>query len=176
MTTTALKLRYYGDPCLRRKAAPVKQVGPAERMLIREMTAAMYTFDGSGLAAPQVGLDLRIFVADEGEGPYAVIDPEILAKGDEETVMEEGCLSLPKIRINVKRPEVVRIRYLTETNRFVEKEISGIRAKIFQHEMDHLDGRMIIDHATRAEREKYRDQLARLEALSRKNKLPGKKA
>ncbi|MEI6437452.1 MAG: peptide deformylase [Candidatus Omnitrophota bacterium] len=163
---TALKLRYYGDPVLRKTARPVKSVGAAERLIIHEMIRAMYDFDGSGLAAPQVGIDEQIFVADAGEGPYAIINPEVLRIIGKETVLEEGCLSLPGIRINVKRPETIAVRYLDETGRVIERELSGLMAKIFQHEGDHLFGRMIIDYATDADREKFKVQIAKLEALS----------
>ncbi len=164
---TALKLRFYGDPCLRKKASKVASVGPAERILIRELMRAMYEFEGSGLAASQVGINEQIFVADAGEGPFAVINPEFLKKSSDETVMEEGCLSLPGIRINVKRPSSVRIRYLDEDGRKVERDLSGLLAKIFQHESDHLFGRMVIDYASKDEREKFQEKLARLEEISR---------
>jgi peptide deformylase len=165
---TKLKLRYYGDPCLRKPAQRVKAVGPAERMIIHEMVQAMYTFDGSGLAAPQVGIDQEIFVADVGEGPFVVINPEFLHKSSQETVLDEGCLSLPKIRVNVSRPEVVRVRYLDETGRTVERDLSGLMAKVFQHESDHLHGRMVIDYATKEEKAKYKEELAYLESLYKK--------
>jgi peptide deformylase len=151
---------------LRKKARAVKSVGPAERLIIREMIRAMYDFDGSGLAAPQVGIDEQIFVADAGEGPYAVINPEIISASGRETVLEEGCLSLPGIRISMKRPETLQVRYMDESGRTVERELSGLMAKIYQHEGDHLFGRMIIDYATPAEREKFKIPLAKLEALS----------
>lgn len=171
---TALKLRYYGDPVLRKPARFVKGVGPAERMIIREMYKAMYAFDGAGLAAPQVGIDEQIFVVDEGQGPFAVLNPEILSASGKETVMEEGCLSLPAIRIHVKRPEVIRVRYLDENGKTIERELSGTLAKVFQHEIDHLNGRMIVDFATDGEREKYKVQLDKLEALSRRSSSAGR--
>ncbi|MBF0595436.1 MAG: peptide deformylase [Candidatus Omnitrophica bacterium] len=163
---TALKLRYYGDPVLRKHARPLKSVGPAERLIVREMIRAMYDFEGSGLAAPQVGIDEQIFVADAGDGPFVIINPEILEVLGKETVLEEGCLSLPGIRIGIKRPESIRVKYLDETGRVYERVLTGLMAKIFQHEGDHLFGRMIIDYATPADREKFKVQLAKLEALS----------
>ena len=163
---TALKLRYYGDPVLRKFARPVKSVGPAERLIIKEMIRAMYDFDGAGLAAPQVGIDEQIFVADAGDGPFVIINPEVLEITGKETFFEEGCLSLPGIRINVKRPEMIQVRYMDETGRVFERGLAGLMAKIFQHEGDHLFGRMIIDYASPEEREKFKVQLAKLEALS----------
>jgi len=165
---TALKLRYFGDPVLRKPAKPLRGVGPVERLIVKEMIRAMYDFDGLGLAATQVGMDEQIFVADDGDGPFAVINPEILWASPRKTPLEEGCLSFPGIRISVHRPERVRVRYWDETGRTVERELSGTLAKVFQHETDHLFGRMIIDHATPEEKEKYKVQLAKLEALSKR--------
>jgi peptide deformylase len=155
---TRLKLRTYGDPCLRKPASKVLVVGPAERMLIKEMIPAMYAFDGTGLAANQVGIDMNIFVADIGEGPFAVINPEIVRSSKEETVLEEGCLSFPDIHIKIKRPRDIRVRYMTERNDVVEADLSGIPSKVFQHEIDHLQGRLIIDHASKEQKAKIKDK------------------
>jgi peptide deformylase len=165
---TALKLRFYGEPVLRKVAKPVKEVGPAERFLVQEMIRAMYEFEGSGLAATQIGIEQQIFVADAGDGPFAIINPEIIKKSSKETEVEEGCLSLPKIRIMIKRPAEVRVRYFDEHGRKVEKALTELMARIFQHESDHLNGRMIIDYASRAERLKFKEQLAALERLCKK--------
>ena len=168
--TTKLRLRIYGDPCLRKPTRPVLAVGPAERLLIKEMIPAMYAFDGTGLAANQVGIDARIFVADIGEGPFAVINPEILQASAKQTVLEEGCLSFPGIHIKVKRPEAIRVKYLSVRNETIEADLSGIPSKVFQHEIDHLNGRTIMDHASRAEKIKFKEKLGMLEASQRKNK------
>ncbi|NTV29279.1 MAG: peptide deformylase [Candidatus Omnitrophica bacterium] len=165
---TALKLRFYGDPVLRKVAKPVQSVGPAERFLIQEMIRAMYDFDGSGLAATQIGVDQQIFVADAGDGPFAVINPVILKKSSKETEMEEGCLSLPKIRVKISRPAEVRVSYFDEHGRKIEKTLADLMARIFQHESDHLCGRMIVDYASKADLVPYKAQLTKLEALSRK--------
>jgi peptide deformylase len=155
---------------LRKPARSVVAVGPAERLIIREMIPAMYAFDGTGLAANQVGIDQRIFVADVGEGPFVVINPEILRASAKKTVMEEGCLSFPGVHIRIERPEAVHVRYLTEGNETVEVHLTGVPSKVFQHEIDHLNGRMIIDHATKADRIKFKDRLAAIEALQKKGK------
>ena len=168
--TTKLRLRIYGDPCLRKPARRVFAVGPAERLLIREMIPAMYAFDGTGLAANQVGIEEKIFVADIGEGPFAVINPEILSSSEKQTVMEEGCLSFPGIHIKVKRPDAIRVRYLSERNEIIEADLTGVPAKVFQHETDHLNARMIIDYASRTEKIKFKDKLVALEASHQKNK------
>ncbi len=162
---TALKLKFYGDPFLRQPAKRVKAVSVAERVLIKELIRAMYEFDGAGLAAPQVGIDEQIFVADaqDGQGPFVVINPEFIKISLQKTIMEEGCLSLPGIRIQVERPKMVTVRYFDENGRQIQKELTGLLAKIFQHESDHLFGRMIIDYASKSEREQYKEQLQRLE-------------
>ncbi len=169
--TTRLRLRTYGDPCLRKVARPVLAVGPAERLLVKEMVVAMYAFDGTGLAATQVGILEKLFVADIGEGPFAIFNPEVIRASDKQTFMEEGCLSFPGIRINVKRPDKIRVRYLSERNETLEVDLSGMPAKVFQHEIDHLNGRMIIDHASRVEKMKLKDKLIRLESLQKKIRL-----
>ncbi|MBF0330996.1 MAG: peptide deformylase [Candidatus Omnitrophica bacterium] len=153
---------------MRKPARKVLAVGPAEKMLIKEMIRAMYAFDGSGLAAVQVGIEEKIFVADAGEGPFVVINPEIIKFSLKQTVLEEGCLSFPGIHIKVKRPESVRVRYMTERSETVEIDVSGLAAKIYQHETDHLNGRMIIDHASKAEKDRFKVQLAQLENIALK--------
>lgn len=168
--TTRLRLRFFGDLCLRKVARTVPLVGPAERLLIREMIAAMYAFDGTGLAATQVGVMEQIFVADIGEGPFAIVNPQIIHRSDKQTFMEEGCLSFPGIRIKVKRPEKVSVRYLSERNETLEVELVGTPAKVFQHEIDHLNGRMIIDHASRLEKIKFKNKLSQLESLQKKTR------
>lgn len=138
-------------------------------MIVNMMMRAMYEHDGAGLAATQIGIEQQIFVADAGEGPFAVINPEILKKSSDEIIAEEGCLSLPKIRVNVKRPAKISVRYLDENGRKVERSLTDLLARIFQHESDHLFGRMIVDYASNEEKKKYKDQLAHLEKLAKKN-------
>lgn len=130
----------------------------------------MYAFDGTGLAANQVGIDARIFVADIGEGPFAVINPQIIEMSVKETVLEEACLSFPGIHVKVSRPDAIRVKYLNERNETVEAELNGFPAKVFQHEIDHLNGLAIIDHASKVEKARFKDKLAALEALFKKNR------
>ncbi|MBF0121889.1 MAG: peptide deformylase [Candidatus Omnitrophica bacterium] len=165
---TKLKLRLYGDPVLRKVAKTVKSVGLAERLLMKELIAAMYDFDGAGLAATQVGIEEQIFVGDSGEGPFVVINPQILRYSFKRTILEEGCLSFPEIRIRIERAETISVRFQNEFGQVIEREYSGLPAKVFQHEVDHLNGRLIIDYATKTDLEKYKGQLAKLEVLSLK--------
>lgn len=156
-----LKVRYYGEPCLRRESEPVKEVGPAERLVVDAMIKAMYAYKGVGLAAPQVGINQQFFVADTGLGPFAVFNPKILRRSGNE-VMEEGCLCLPGITLNVKRSREIKVRYLDENNQVVEKELFGLMARVFMHETDHLHGKLIIDYAGWRQRLKLKGQLQRI--------------
>jgi len=157
-----LKLRYYGDPCLRKRSAAVKEVGVGERMLVRAMVDAMHEFKGVGLAAPQVGVNQQIFVADIGAGPIAVINPKIIRRYGA-AYLEEGCLSIPEVIVNVKRPERIIVRYRDEDNEICEREYSDLMARVFLHETDHLHGKLIVDHASLVEKVKLRKQLKSLE-------------
>jgi peptide deformylase len=170
-----LKIRIFGDPCLRKKSEPLKEVGPGERMLISAMLDTMYEHKGVGLAAPQVGINQQIFVVDVGDGPVVVVNPKIIKrKGSSD--LEEGCLSIPGITVNVKRPQKIVVQYLDENSQPVEKEISSMLARVFQHENDHLQGRLIIDYAPLSEKLKMRrilkglGQSAELHELSSQSK------
>ncbi len=146
-----LKVRLYGDPCLTAKSKPVKEVGPAERMLIASMFETMQVQKGIGLAAPQVGINEQIFVVDTGKDVFAVINPKIIrAVGSE--MSEEGCLSIPYLHVDVKRAKEVEVEFLDEENNLVRAKLSGLLAKVFQHENDHLQGKLIIDYLSASER------------------------
>lgn len=162
MNTIILRIRTYGDPCLRKKSKPVKDVGPSERFLITSMVETMRVHKGIGLAAPQVGLNEQIFVVDLGDGPIVVINPQIIKKNGSD-VMEEGCLSIPDVMIKVKRANTIVVQYTDENNRRVERACSGLMAKVIQHETDHLNGKLIIDYANLAEKIKFKKKLHELE-------------
>ena len=165
--TTRLRLRTYGDPCLRKVARPVSVVGPAERLLIREMVAAMYAFDGTGLAASQVGVLEMIFVADIGEGPFAIINPQIIHRSGKQTVMEEGCLSFPEIFAEISRPGTVDVRALDAKGKPISFRCGGLLARAVQHETDHLNGILFIDRMTKKTKEEIRDELNALQAATK---------
>lgn len=144
----------FGDPVLRKKAEPISSDFPNLKEFVSNMFETMYNSDGVGLAAPQVGQAIRIFVIDsttedEEDEPgikRAFINPVILEKSGDEWVMNEGCLSLPEIREDVSRPEIVKIRYFDEDfNEFTE-EFSGFTSRVIQHEYDHLEGVMFVDY------------------------------
>jgi peptide deformylase len=141
-----LKVRKYGDPVLRRKAEPVNEVTPEIHRVLGDMVDTMYDETGIGLAAPQVGISLRLMVvADEdGRGAEALVNPVIVDRGGEVTA-EEGCLSLPGIFAPVSRSDWVRVQAEDVHGQPLTIEARGLRARVFQHELDHLDGVLFID-------------------------------
>ena len=153
-----LKVRTYGDPCLRKKSSLVKGVGTSERMLIAAMLEAMHEHKGVGLAAPQVGINQQIFVADTGDGPVVVVNPKVLKKIGSETT-EEGCLSIPGVAVKVRRAKKIWVRYTDQNNQTVERDFADLMARVFLHETDHLLGRLIIDYASLTQKAKLRKQL-----------------
>ncbi len=167
MDAKELTVRIYGDPCLREKCAPVEHVGPAERMLVESMLKTMYAHQGVGLAAPQVGVSEQIFVTDSGEGPMAFINPKITKKEGAQ-VMEEGCLSIPGVQVNVKRARHITVKYIDENGRARERLFSDLPARVILHETDHLHGKLIVDYAGLAARVKLKKPLRELEELSRR--------
>lgn len=146
------------DPILRQISAPIERVDDDLRRLVEDMFETMYAAPGVGLAAVQVGLPRRLLVLDateEGEErrPLAMINPEILALGEAKRSYEEGCLSIPDVRVEIERPASVRVRFLDLEGRPQELEADGLLATAIQHEIDHLDGRLIIDFLSRLKRD-----------------------
>ena len=153
--TTALShVRKFGDPVLRTKARPVDRFDDALRAEIERMGHLMHDSLGVGLAATQVGTLNRVLVyrvAHEGN-IAALVNPEIEWKGKETETMEEGCLSLPAILVDVERPIHVRVRALDGNGEPIVIEASGLEARVIQHEIDHLDGVLILDRTSRDQR------------------------
>ncbi|HOD12677.1 MAG TPA: peptide deformylase [Candidatus Omnitrophota bacterium] len=167
MITTKLKIRTFGDPCLRQRSACVKKVGPAERMLIEAMLATIGEKETDiGLAAPQIGINKQIFVVDLPDFPHVFVDPKITRTEGKET-MEEGCLSFPGIAFKVTRPRKIWLDYLDEYNNPRHLECEGFYARVVLHETDHLNGKLLVDHATRKEAEEKKDLLGQLENKTR---------
>ena len=150
----------YGDPILRKRAKEIEKDTLDIKSFVRDMFETMYAAHGIGLAAPQIGKSIRVFVVDgttlqdeddaEGEDmtdfKKTFINPLIVGEDGEEWEFEEGCLSIPNIRENVTRQEKVKIRYMDEDWNPKEEEYDGVKARIIQHEYDHLDGKMFIDY------------------------------
>ena len=148
-----LEIKEYGEPVLREKALPVKEVNPEILNLIKDMAETMYTDSGVGLAAPQVGVSKRIILIDgEEDGLIVLINPMIV-KSEGEVVAEEGCLSVPGIYSQVKRSSKVTVKALNENGDPIEITKEGLTARALQHEIDHLDGILFIDRIGRMERQ-----------------------
>jgi len=141
-----LKVRKYGDPALRKSAAPVGEVTPEIRAIIANMTDTMYDEVGIGLAAPQVGISLRLIVIsdEEGRGVQALLNPAIVERGGEVTG-EEGCLSIPGVFAPVTRAAWVKVEARSVDGEPLTLSARGLRARVLQHEIDHLDGVLFID-------------------------------
>ena len=141
-----LSVRRYGDPVLRRRATPVEAVTPQTRRLVNDMIDTMYDEVGIGLAAPQVGVSVRLMVVgdEDGRGVQVLVNPAITAQGGTVTA-EEGCLSLPGIFAQVTRSEWVTLQAQDLEGKPVSITARGLRARVFQHEVDHLDGVLFID-------------------------------
>ena len=154
-----LPILTYPHPTLRQKAEIVKDVGKEIRKLAENMAETMYNAPGVGLAAPQIGQSLQLIVIDptgqKAQGLMVLINPKIVA-GEGEVEEEEGCLSIPGFYFKIKRYAKVRVKgYDPLKEKTVEIEADGLLARIFQHEIDHLEGTLIIDHLGRVKRELY---------------------
>jgi peptide deformylase len=164
-------IRYYGDPVLREKTTTVETVDEDFKAFVERLAEMMYEYDGVGLAAPQIGVSQRVFVMDDGRGKgwKVVINPEIIEKSKETSVSEEGCLSLPEIWEEVERPIKVKVRYTTLERETVEEMLEGYPATIFQHETDHLNGVLFVDHLSVTKRRLLRHQLSELQKKASEN-------
>ena len=153
-----LPIYVYGQPVLRKKAAEIKKDHPGLKETIANMWETLPVSDGVGLAAPQIGQSIRLFIIDstpfaedhpEADGFHKTfINPVILERSGEDAKYNEGCLSLPGIHEDVTRKSRIRIKYQDEDFKTHEKEYDGIIARIIQHEYDHVEGKMFIDHLT----------------------------
>lgn len=141
-----LQLKTYPDPCLRVKTKRVEVFDRDLKELLEAMAVSMYESQGIGLAAPQVGVGVRVFVMDTGEGLSVFVNPEIMEFSPRKTRLIEGCLSLPGISVSVPRPDKIKVRACDENGKMFTKSYDSLAAKAIQHEMDHLNGKLIIDH------------------------------
>lgn len=144
---TTFTIRLFGDPVLRQRAAEVAGVDDSVRKLIRDLTDTMPA-SGLGLAAPQIGITRRVFVWGNGDDTGALANPRLLESSGE-VESDEGCLSLPGLSFPVRRAQWVRVEGLNESDQRVVIEATDLTARIFQHEIDHLDGVLFIDHLPR---------------------------
>ncbi|TIT20094.1 MAG: peptide deformylase [Mesorhizobium sp.] len=163
------------DPVLRQVSRPVERVDGDLRKLAGDMLDTMYDAPGIGLAAIQVGEPLRMLVIDlakedETPAPHVFINPEILESSDQRSVYEEGCLSIPDYYAEVERPAAVRVKYLDRDGELQEIEAEGLMATCLQHEIDHLNGVLFIDHISKLKRDMV---VKKFKKLAR-DKAPGK--
>lgn len=169
-TSKKLPLRYYGHPDLRVKAKPVEALTPEIVQICEDMLATMVSMDNCiGFAGPQLGILLRIFVIREekflpdnkyyfGE-PEVIINPVLTNPSVETESMLEGCMSLPGLHVEVRRPKSIHVRYQNIKGEFIEEELTEFRARMFMHENDHLNGVLHIDRMDPKERKKIEPEL-----------------
>ncbi len=153
-TAALAHVRKFGDPVLRTRARPVERFDDALRDEVRRMGELMIDALGVGLAANQVGVLHRVLVyrVHQQAPVSALINPEIEWSGNEEEILEEGCLSLPAVHVDVERPVFVRVSALDEYGEPITVEASGLEARVIQHEIDHLDGVLVLDRISRQQR------------------------
>lgn len=163
------KIRKYGDEVLRKKAEIVRNIDGKVDKLIKSMKETLLYVKGIGLAAPQVGVSKRIFIAydKEKENLITVINPEVIEK-EGEIIDLEGCLSFPEIYFSINRNKIVIIKGLNEDGKDIIIEGKDLMARCFQHEIDHLNGILIIDYASEKEKKYYKEKL---EELNKKIKV-----
>jgi peptide deformylase len=154
-------VRTFGDPVLRSRALPVERFDDELRAEVARMAAIMRDGLGVGLAATQLGVMHRVLIYQLGaDGPLAaLVNPEIEWRGDDEEILEEGCLSLPGVHVDVERPIHVRVRARDPHGDELAVEASGLEARVIQHEVDHLDGVLILDRTTREQRKQAMREL-----------------
>lgn len=180
MDAMKLRLVYYPDPILRRPSAPIKEVTPELREAVPQMFEIMYGHRGIGLAGPQAGLPHRIVVANilgdpkKPEEEKVFVNPEILVRGG---VMaeEEGCLSLPGLAAKIRRSAWVKVRYRDLDGQAWEIQVEGLWAKLFQHEVDHIDGLLMVDKMTAADLKQAKPLLQELEEDYASKREPARK-
>lgn len=183
----------YGDPVLKKRGEDLEVNDPSLPKLVEDMFETMYNAHGVGLAAPQVGKSLRLFVVDasgfveEGDEEYETlkdfkkvfVNPEILNEEGDEWAFSEGCLSIPDIHEDVYRHETLRIRYMDENWVEHEEELSGLAARVVQHEYDHIEGVLFVEHLTPLRRRMIKGKLQNISKgkirVDYRMKFPNKK-
>ena len=167
-----LPMYLYGQPVLRKVAAPIEKDYPELKTLTQNMFETMYRADGIGLAAPQIGLSIRVIVIDVtvlaneypelADSKKVLINPEILEVSGKDVSMEEGCLSLPGIHENVTRKDTIHIHYFDENWTEHDEVVTGYLARVMQHEYDHLEGHVFTDKISPLRRQLIKNKLSNL--------------
>lgn len=159
----AATIRTYGDPVLKSRATPVTEVDGKVIRLVDEMLTTLYRSEnGLALAAPQIGVQRQVVVWDFGDDPQTVFNPEIV-ESDGEWVYEEGCLSIPGLYVEIARPKTVLVRGIGLDGEVTEREADELEARMFQHELDHLNGVLMFDRMTPDQRKQALAEWRRLQ-------------
>jgi peptide deformylase len=140
----SLTIRQYGDPVLKERTRDVENIDGSIATLVENMIETMYDAPGTGLAANQVGVQRRLFVYDIGDGPITIINPQIV-ESDGEWVFDEGCLSVPGLSWDIVRPNAIHLVGLDLDGNEVSIEATELEGRVFQHELDHLDGILLVE-------------------------------
>ena len=155
-----LTIRKYGDPILRETCQPLNEISDATRLLIDDMAKTMYEYKGVGLAASQVGVRERVVIVDSNQELISLVNPEILSREGRE-VASEGCLSIPDVEVDVERATKIIVEGLDREGKRVELTLDGLVAREMQHEIDHLNGILIIDYLSFVKRQLVKKRLAK---------------
>ena len=158
------RIRVLGDPVLRQEAVSIEDIDGRIVRMAEDMVPAMYEAEGIGLAAPQVGIQKRLFVYDIGEGPQTLVNPQII-DSDGEWAFEEGCLSIPGLSFEIVRPKQVHLVGRDLEGKEISVEADELLARLFQHELDHLDGVLLLDHLDRDQRKAALSQWREMQSL-----------
>ena len=163
----SLTIKLYGDQVLRRKSQEVKEINEEIGKLIDNMARLMHRNKGLGLAAPQVGILKRVIVADVGDGLTSLVNPRIVWRQGRH-IMSEGCLSVPGISLEIKRSQEVIVEGLNRDGEKIQLGAVGLLARVLQHEIDHLDGILIVDRVPKKTIKLIKKQLDQIKATARK--------
>tara|TARA_B100000674_G_scaffold417416_1_gene367380 strand:- start:198 stop:722 length:525 start_codon:yes stop_codon:yes gene_type:complete len=155
------------DEILKKKSDPIENIGINEKKLIVDLFETMYNSNGIGLAAVQVGILKRILVVDvsnknEKKNPITLINPIIQDLSDETSIYEEGCLSIPETFIEIERPQICNVEYIDEKGKKKNLKCDGLLSTCIQHEINHLDGKLIIDHLSKLKKDIIIKKISRL--------------
>lgn len=157
------KIRTYGDPVLKSKAAPVENVDGKIIRLVDDMFETLIdSGNGIALAAPQIGIQKQVVVWDMDDEPLAIFNPEII-ESDGEWLYDEGCLSIPGLYVEMLRPKLVLVRGIDIDGNIIEIEADELEARMFQHEIDHLDGVLMFERMTKDQRKQALTEYRRME-------------
>lgn len=159
----AQQIRTFGDPVLKTQAAPIEDIDGKAVRLVDEMFKSLYSCgNGLALAAPQIGVQKQVVVWDLGEDPQAIFNPTVV-DGDGEWVYEEGCLSIPGLYVEISRPKQVLVRGIDLDGNVVERETDELEARMFQHEIDHLNGVLMFERMSPEQRREAMAEYRRLQ-------------